>query len=194
MVFSTPFLRKLRLSCPLLGVLLLMSVSLARADSIFLQSVELTPQNDDFHLNATFNIGLTPTVREALNRGVALHFVVEFAVIYPRWYTLYFWNKRLVELQQTYRLSYTALTRQYRLSYGVLHQNFDTLDNALAVLGGLSDQPVFEVSLLDEDRVYEAQIRMRLDTAKLPKPFQIDALGSDEWDVSSSWFRWTIER
>ena len=194
MVFSTPFLRKLRLSCPLLGVLLLMSVSVARADSIFLQSVELTPQNGDFHLNATFNIGLTPTVREALNRGVALHFLVEFAVIYPRWYTLYFWNKRLVELQQTYRLSYTALTRQYRLSYGVLHQNFDTLDNALAVLGGLSDQPVFEVSLLDEDRVYEAQIRMRLDTAKLPKPFQIDALGSDEWDVSSSWFRWTVER
>ena len=166
MVFSTPFLRKLRLSRPLLGVLLLKSVSVARADSIFLQSVELTPQNGDFHLNATFNIGLTPTVREALNRGVALHFLVEFAVIYPRWYTLYFWNKRLAELQQTYRLSYNALTRQYRLSYGVLHQNFNTLDNALAVLGGLSDQPVFEVSLLDEDRVYEAQIRMRLDTAK----------------------------
>ena len=28
---------------------------------------------------------------------------------------------------------------------------------------------VFEESLLDEDRVYEAQLRMRLDTAKLPK-------------------------
>ena len=60
------------------------------------------------------------------------------------------------------------------------------------VLGGLSDQPVFEAALLDEDRVYEAQLRMRLDTSKLPKPFQIDAIGSDEWDVSSSWFRWTI--
>jgi len=194
MVFSTPFLKKSRLSRSLLGVLLLVSVSLARADSIFVQSVELTPENGDYYLNASFNIGLTPTVEEALNRGVALHFLVEFALIYPRWYTLYFWNKRLVELQQTYRLSYNALTRQYRLSYGVLHQTFNTLENALSVLGGLSDQPVFEAALLDEDRVYEAQLRMRLDTSRLPKPFQIDALGSDDWDVSSSWFRWTIGR
>jgi hypothetical protein len=64
----------------------------------------------------------------------------------------------------------------------------------LLVLGSLSDQPVFEESLIDEDRVYEAQLRMRLDTARLPKPFQIDALGSDNWDVTSSWFRWTITR
>ncbi|KPK29709.1 MAG: hypothetical protein AMJ66_10055, partial [Betaproteobacteria bacterium SG8_40] len=144
--------------------------------------------------NASFSIGLTPTAQEALDRGVALHFIVEFALIYPRWYTLYFWNKRLVELQQTYRLSFNALTRQYTLSYGVLQQTFYTLENALSVLGSLSDQPLFEESLLDEDRVYEAQLRMRLDTARLPKPLQIDALGSDDWDVSSSWFRWTIQR
>lgn len=178
----------------LLGVLLLVSIPLARADSIFVQSVELTPRSGEYYLNASFNIGLTPTTEEALNRGVALYFLVEFALIYPRWYTLYFWNKRLVDLQQTYRLSYNALTRQYRLSYGVLYQSFDTLEDALSVLGSLSDQLVFEESLLDEDRVYEAQLRMRLDMDRLPKPFQIDALASDEWDVSSSWFRWTIER
>jgi hypothetical protein len=194
MVFSTPFLKKNRCFRALLGVLLLASASLARADSIFVQSVDLTPRDGEYYLNASFNIGLTPTAQEALNRGVALHFLVEFALIYPRWYTLYFWNKRLVELQQTYRLSFNALTRQYRLSYGVLHQTFYSLENALLVLGSLSDQPVFEESLIDEDRVYEAQLRMRLDTARLPKPFQIDALGSDNWDVTSSWFRWTITR
>lgn len=194
MVFSTPFLKSHRWLRTLLGVLFLVSTSLARADSIFVQSVDLVPRDGEYFLNASFNIGLTPTAQEALDRGVALHFIVEFALIYPRWYTLYFWNKRLVELQQTYRLSFNALTRQYTLSYGVLHQTFYTLENALSVLGSLSDQPVFEESLIDEDRVYEAQLRMRLDTARLPKPFQIDALGSDDWDVSSSWFRWTITR
>lgn len=166
---------------------------LAQADTIFVQSVELTAEDGEYYLSATFDIALTPTVEEALNRGVPLHFLVEFELIYPRWYTLYLWNRQLVELQQSYRLSYNALTRQYRLSYGVLHRSFDTLENALSVLGGISDQQVFEESLLDEDRVYEAQIRMRLDTARLPKPFQIDALGGDDWDVSSSWFRWTIK-
>ncbi len=194
MVFSTPFSRRHNWLGTLVGVLLLVSTSLARADSIFVQSVELVPHDGEYYLNASLSIGLTPTAREALDRGVALHFIVEFALIYPRWYTLYFWNKRLVELQQTYRLSFNALTRQYTLSYGVLQQTFYTLENALSVLGSLSDQPVFEESLIDEDRVYEAQLRMRLDTARLPKPFQIDALGSDDWDVSSSWFRWTIKR
>lgn len=194
MAFSTPFLKRRRWFRTLLGVLLLLSTSLARADSIFVQSVELTPRDGEYYLNASFNIGLTPTAREALDRGVALYFLVEFALIYPRWYTLYFWNKRVVELQQTYRLSFNALTRQYTLSYGVLQQTFYTLENALSVLGSLSDQPVFEESLIDEDRVYEAQLRMRLDTTRLPKPFQIDALGSDRWDVSSSWFRWTFKR
>ena len=171
-----------------------MFVSLARADSIFVQSVDLAPENGDYVLSASFNIALTPTVEEALNRGVPLYFLVEFELIYPRWYTLYFWNKQLVDVQQIYRLSYNALTRQYRLSYGILHQTFDTLDSALSVLGGISNQPVFDESLIEEDRVYEAQLRMRLDTARLPKPFQIDALASNDWDVSSSWFRWTLTR
>ena len=178
----------------LLGACFLVCCTLARADNIYVQSVDLTSEDGEYFLNASFSIGLTPTVEEALNRGVPLHFVVEFEVIYPRWYTLYFWNKQLVELQQTYRLSFNALTRQYRLSYGVLQQTFDTLENALSVLGGIENQPVFEKSVLEEDRVYEAQIRMRLDTGRLPKPLQIDALGTDAWDVSSSWFRWTLER
>lgn len=194
MVSSTPCSRRSRFYLLFLGGWLLLCCSLVRADTIFVQSVDLVPKYDEYFLNASFNIGLTPTVEEALNRGVPLHFVFEFEVIYPRWYTLYLWNKRLVVLQQVYRLSYNALTRQYRLSYGVLHQTFDTLENALTILGGIDNQQVFEKSVLDEDRVYEAQIRMRLDTGRLPKPFQIDALGSDAWDVSSSWFRWTIER
>ena len=194
MAFSTPCSRRSSLYCLLLGAWLLACCTLARADSIFVQSVDLTPEDDEYYLSASFSIGLTPTVEEALNHGVPLYFLVEFELIYPRWYTLYFWNKRLVELQQIYRLSYNALTRQYRLSYGVLHLSFDTLEDALSVLGGIENQPVFENSVLDEDRVYEAQIRMRLDTGRLPKPFQIDALASDAWDVSSSWFRWTLKR
>jgi len=194
MVFSTHCSKRSRLRQRLLGACLLLCTALAWADSIFVQSVDLSPEDGEYYLSASFNIGLTPTVEEALNRGVPLYFLVEFEVIYPRWYTLYFWNKSIVDMQQVYRLSYNALTRQYGLSYGVLHQTFDTLGDALSVLGGINDQPVFDESVLDDDRVYEAQLRMRLDTSRLPKPFQIDALGSDSWDVSSSWFRWTIQR
>lgn len=192
MAFFTPSLKSCSLRYLFLAACLLLA-TVARADTIFVQSVELARHNDELHISASFNIGLTPTVEMALNRGVPLHFTFEFELIYPRWYTLYLWNKRLADLSQTYRLSYNALTRQYRLSYGVLQQSFDTLEEALGVLGNISDQKVSPASALEEEEVYEAQVRMRLDTSQLPKPFQIDALASDEWDVASSWFRWTVK-
>ena len=194
MVFSTPCSRRSRLYDLLVGACLLVCATLARADNIFVQSVDLTSNGGEYFLSASFDIVLTPTVEDALNRGVPLHFLVEFEVIYPRWYTLYFWNKRIVEQQQNYRLSYNALTRQYRLGYGVVYQTFYTLDSALSVLGNIEGQQVFDQSELDDDRVYEAALRMRLDVERLPKPIQIDALGSDAWDVSSPWFRWTVQR
>ena len=188
-----PLSRRTDLRRLLLGVWLILSCVLARADDIFVQSVEFSGENGEYYLSATFDISLTPTVEEALNKGVPLYFVLEFELIYPRWYTLFFWNKRVAELQQIYRLSFNALTRQYRLSFGILNQSFDTLEDAMLVLGGVMEQRVSLLSRLDEDRVYEAQVRMRLDTTRLPKPFQVEAFGSDTWDVSSSWFRWTTK-
>ena len=194
MVFFMPCLKSYKSACLVVGLCALLFAGLARADTIFVQSVDLERKGDEYYLSTSFNISLTPTVEEALNRGVALNFTFEFELIRPRWYTLYLWNKQLFTLTQTYRLSYNALTRQYRLSYGVLHSSFDTLNAALRVLGNISEQPVFAAADLEEGELYEAQIRMRLDIDQLPKPFQIDALGSDDWDVSSSWFRWTVTR
>ena len=39
---------------------------------------------------------------------------------------------------------------------------------------------------------YTAGIRLRLDTSQLPKPFNLNALGSREWSLGSEWYRWTV--
>lgn len=194
MASITPSSKKSDLTAWCLGFLLLASAVSACAQGILVKSAELVENSGDYHLSANFEVDLTPTLEDALNRGLPLHFLVEFDLIYPRWYTLYLWNQRLVEFEQVYRLSYNALTRQYRLSYGALHQNIDTLDEALALLGRLRGRRLFSESDLVEGRVYEAQIRMRLDTAQLPKPFQITALASRDWTLVSDWFRWTVMR
>ena len=195
MVFITPSCRKIDFLRWLLAVLALWScAALAATEGIHVQSAELTLRGGNYYLEANFEVGLTPTLEDALNKGLPLHFVVEFELIYPRWYTAYLWNKSVAELEQHQRLSYNALTRQYRLSFGTLHQNFDTLNDALALLGRLRRRFVVEADALDEDRVYEAAIRMRLDVSQLPKPFQINALASRDWNLSSEWFRWTLKR
>ena len=195
MVSITPSCRKINLLRWLSAVLALCcGVAIAMTEGIYVKSVELALISGEYYLDANFEVGLTPTLEDALNKGLPLHFVVEFEVIYPRWYTAYLWNKSVAELEQHFRLSYNALTRQYRLSFGALHQNFDTLDEALALLGRVRPRLVVDADALDEGKVYEAAIRMRLDVSQLPKPFQINALASRDWNLSSAWFRWTLKR
>ncbi len=166
----------------------------AANEGIHVKSAEISQNGGDYFLDANFEIELTRTLEDALNRGLPLHFIVEFELIRPRWYTLYLWNKSVVEFEQQYRLSYNALTRQYRLSVGALHQNLDSLKDALALLGRVRPRFLADADMLDQGKVYEAAIRMRLDVSQLPKPFQINALASRDWNLASAWYRWTITR
>ncbi len=195
MVFITPSSRKTDFLRFLLALCLFWcSTVLMSAEGIHVKSAEILRNGGDYYLDANFEVELTHTLEDALNKGLALHFVVEIELIRPRWYTLYLWNKLVLEFEQQYRLSYNALTRQYRLSLGAFHQNFDTLNDALAVMGRLRPRFLADVDLLDQGKVYEAAIRMRLDVAQLPKPFQINALASRDWNLASEWFRWTLTR
>ncbi len=166
----------------------------AAPEGIHVKSAEISQNGGDYYIEANFEVELTRTLEDALNKGLPLHFVVEFELIRPRWYTLYLWNKSVLDFEQRYRLSYNALTRQYRLSLGALHQNFDTLTDALALMGRLRPRFLADAEMLDEGKVYEAAIRMRLDVSQLPKPLQINAMASRDWNLASEWFRWTLTR
>ena len=195
MVFITPSSRKTDFLRWLLalGVFCCTSVFAAN-EGIHVKFAEISQNGGDYYLEGNFEVELTPTLEDALNKGLPLHFIVEFELIRPRWYTLYLWNNSVLEFEQDSRLSYNALTRQYRLSRGALHQNFDTLNDALAVMGRLPPRFLADSGMLDQGKVYEAAIRMRLDVSQLPKPLQINALASRDWNLASEWFRWTLTR
>ena len=195
MAFTTPSSRKTDFLRWLLTLCVFWcSTVFAATGAIHVKSAEIAQNAGDYYIEAKFDVELTHTLEDALNKGLPLHFIVEFELIRPRWYTLYLWNNSVLEFEQDSRLSYNALTRQYRLSRGALHQNFDTLNDALAVMGRLPPRFLADSGMLDQGKVYEAAIRMRLDVSQLPKPFQINALASRDWNLASQWFRWTLTR
>ena len=51
---------------------------------------------------------------------------------------------------------------------------------------------IVEPGALRKDSTYTAALRMRLDTSQLPRPFQLSALGSRDWNIGSDWYRWTV--
>jgi hypothetical protein len=135
-------------------------------------------------LDAQFDFDLPPVLEDAVNRGIALYFVVEFELFRPRWY---WFDKKLVDVARTYRLTYSPLTRQYRLATGALAQPFDSLADALATLRRVRSWRVADRALIRPDDDYTAQVRMRLDTSQLPKPFQVNALTNRDWTLASDW-------
>ena len=161
----------------------------ARADGIEVRKAAFAAAEDGYFLEADFDITLTHTLEDALSKGVPLYFTLEFELIRPRWYWL---NERVASRRQQYRLGYSALTRQYRVGIGSLYQNFPTLSEALTFLSRVRLSEIAEPGALAKGTSYTAGLRMRLDTSQLPRPFQISAVGSREWSVSSDWHRWTV--
>jgi hypothetical protein len=150
-------------------------------------AVELS--DEGYRLDAEFDIQLSPGLEEAVNRGVPLHFIVEFELSKPRWY---WFDEKPVQLTRAYRISYTPLLRQYRLSSGSAYQNFTRFDDVVRALSRVRAWPVAEKGAIRSEGGYQAAIRMRLDTAQLPKPFQLNAVASRDWNLASDWYRWTV--
>lgn len=174
-------LRTWLLACCLLGL-----TQLAWAGSIDIRNPLLQATDEGYTLAADFRIDFNPRLEEAVTKGVTLYFVLEFELERPRWYWM---DEQVVSRSQTWRLSYHALTRQYRLSTGSLHQSFASLEEALQMLSRVRRWLVLENSLKPGD-IYQAALRLRLDISQLPKPFQVSALTGRDWNLNSDWLHW----
>ncbi len=157
------------------------------ADRIVVAAAELQPADDadgGVVLNAQFDFDLPPVLEDAVHRGIALYFVIEFELYRERWY---WFDRKVASESLTYRLTYSPLTRQYRLARGALAQPFDSLVEAMATLRRVRNWKVLDRGVLKPDEDYRAQVRMRLDTSQLPRPFQINALTQRDWTLASDW-------
>lgn len=185
-VSITPCLRKrLERACLLLACLLGMGAALAAG--IDPKGAALAPDERGFALTASFDVQIGPRLEDAVSRGVPLDFRFEFVLTRKRRYWI---DEHVAGRVLNYRLGYQALTRQYRLSLGSLHQNFDTLDEALRALGRIARLHVVDHGQLIPGEAYSAAVRLSLDHGQLPKPLQIDALADRDWRVEAKTLHW----
>src|SRR2546421_12591955 len=161
----------------------------AWADEIEVRDASLRAVEDGLVLDTDFDFELSPRLAEVVSNGVPLYFRVDFELTRRRWY---WFDETTAAKRLQLRLSYHALSRQYRLSTGLLQQSFATLDEALNVLKRIRNWLVVDRTVSFSDADYEAAVRMRLDTTLLPKPFQLSALTSPELQLESPRKRFTV--
>jgi hypothetical protein len=156
------------------------------AEGIKIKSFELEKVDNDWLLNATFQIELSPGLEDAVQKGVVLYFQTEFDLTRSRWY---WFDEKSALVQRQTRLSYQPLTQQYRIASEGFTFSSKTISEALQAVGSVGGWHVIDNAQLDPGKSYTAAMRMTLDLSKLPKPFQVNALNNRDWNVSSDWYR-----
>ncbi len=169
--------------------LVLVWPAFAAADTVKVTSARLEQTEDGYQLNADFDLQLSSTLLEAVRKGVPLYFDVEFELTRDRWYWL---DDVVVKGSRERRLSYSPLTEQYRLTTSGISQNISSAEDVRRVLSRIRSWTVAERGKFKPGEKLQAAVRFRLDTAQLPKPFQLNTIGSREWSLSSEWLRWTV--
>ena len=71
------------------------------------------------------------------------------------------------------------------------YQNFSTLQAALDTMSRVRRRLELDPAALRKDNTYAAALRYRVDTTRLPKPFQLHT-GRD-WEMTSDWHRFTVQ-
>ncbi len=142
-------------------------------------------------VSTRFNVKLPTTLYQTLTQGIPLSFRLEFELTRPRTTAYYLSVKEWFDphASMVFKLSYQPLTNRYRVTIGSLSTYYQSLDKALASLGAIQGWRVLDsgaLSGVSADKV-AGRVRLELDIAELPKPFQLNALGSPDWGFASNW-------
>lgn len=179
------------LACVLWG---LAGTALAQTSVAELTELHVSRSDSAVLLDASLKLELGAPVEEALVKGLAIYFVVEVDLMRDRWY---WYDRQLGSTTRHYRLAYQPLARRWRLNVSreplstnslasSLTQNFESLGEALASVRRISGWKVADMADIDLEARQYMVYRFRLDTAQLPRPFQLTAGSQSDWNLSIS--------
>ncbi|WP_332672178.1 DUF4390 domain-containing protein [Aromatoleum sp.] len=187
--FTRSFASIARRSRAALLALLLAVASLPALGDGRISYAEIVPSEEGYVVNADIDLALNPRLADAVSRGVSLYFTADFVIERDRWYWL---DEVVAERSLDFRLSYHAISRSYRLSVGNFHQSFDTLDAAVRTMLRIRSWQIVPIDALESGVSYNAALKFQFDTSLLPKPFQVTAIGSRDWNLGTDWLHWTF--
>ena len=152
----------------------------------------LTRRSDGLFLSARLPVAPSPAMEDVLRKGVPLHFLWQADVVLSRWYWV---DKTVASAARTVRLAYQPLTRRWRLSYATgtpgasglqyaLHHNFDSLSEALASVGHVSNWKLADAARWNPGGEQRVEFSFALDLGQLPRPFQLGLFQQDGWNIT----------
>jgi hypothetical protein len=157
------------------------------------QRIDPLIHQDQLSMDIDIDMALSDSMKEALERGVALSFTIEVKIEEPRWW---WFNKTLVDAQLTRRIAFNTLTRQWRVGIGDLGFVVGSYEEALDIVRRVRGWEVAPLDRFEFNTPYLGQVRIMLDTTQLSRPMQLDANKRSDWNLVSPWrsFEFSVDR
>ncbi|WP_305906419.1 DUF4390 domain-containing protein [Methylomarinum sp. Ch1-1] len=154
------------------------------------ENVEVLNVDDGYELNAHIVYVLSPTAKAAIYKGVPLSW--KLLVKVQREGLL--WNRTLYQQQLPFVIQHQALLNQYmvkNLSDDRVEM-FASLKLALAYMGSIR-LPLMGLRRSD-GHDYRLAIKIQFDREFLPVPLRPESYFDSQWDLSSDWFIWHLQK
>ncbi len=148
---------------------------------VSVQASEANPRAVVF--NGLFDLNPSQEILEVLRRGISLTFVLEVKITKKRWYWV---DRTLCKKSEYIRLSYSPLSRQYRINLGGISQNFSDIEQAIDLMSSFRNWKVCDYREINPEN-HEVEARLYLNTSRLPRPFQVSLKKDSDWDMDSGW-------
>jgi hypothetical protein len=146
-----------------------------------------------FELDARLDLAIPEEGRRAIEAGLTLELDYQIEIARVRRYLP---DAEVASLQQSYELSYHALSQRYllrNLNTGE-QQDFGSLQASLDRVSEVRGLPLLDSSLLEPGSTYEFRVRAELNLRTAPDSLGWLLFWTDDWSATSEWFAWTLRR
>jgi len=169
----------------------LLAVATLAADPRFeIRNAFAEPVDGVWQLNATVELSLAKSARDALAEGIPLTLVLDILLSGERRFLP---DEDVAELQQRWELAHDALSDRYvvtNLNSGD-QATYATQEEALESLSFVRHLPVIDTDLLESGRRHEVSIRASVEIGGLPDAVKLLIFWRD-WSRSTDWYTWSI--
>lgn len=149
---------------------------------------KLTPTASAWLVDAEINYHLSPTAKDALQKGVPLTWNVRVQIRQPG----RLWDSVVYRQKQPFSLRFHALLNQYEVKAMGRTEMFLTLNAALGFMA--TPQLSLEGLALQPDKPYVLAVKSQLKREALPVPLRPFAYLNPQWNLSSDWTLWPIQK
>ncbi len=158
-----------------------------------IKNAVLIQENDWYKLNADIDFNLSPLAVDALQHSISLVWNIRLKLYQQR---AYFWDKKVLDFSLTYRIRYHALLKMYQVknvTSGEVRRFFSQA-SALKAMGEIRNVMVVQQDkILNPENSYAA-LKIQFDREALPLPLRPVSYFDSQWQLSSDWLQWPLQK